>query len=163
VPQSTRATRERARCSRDAEERLRLCLACKLQHQLPEAHGHVHTDTHRHPQTPAAASQLLEGDARRSTCPRLHYRLLALCPAPTAPVGQSWPCVCIYVCMCARARARAHTHIHTWMHTHARCVCRIEHHSADERPRPRKQALHRQAARGHRPCPCWQDGACERG
>ena len=27
-----------------------------------------------------------------ATCmlPRLHYRLLALCPAPTDPVGQSW-------------------------------------------------------------------------
>ena len=24
-------------------------------------------------------------------CPRLHYRLLTLCPAPTDPVGQSWP------------------------------------------------------------------------
>jgi hypothetical protein len=23
-------------------------------------------------------------------CPRLHYRLLTLCPAPTDPVGQSW-------------------------------------------------------------------------
>ena len=23
--------------------------------------------------------------------PRLHYRLLTLCPAPTDPVGQSWP------------------------------------------------------------------------
>jgi len=23
--------------------------------------------------------------------PRLHYRLLALCPVPTDPVGQSWP------------------------------------------------------------------------
>jgi len=38
--------------------------------------------------------------------PRLHYRLLTLCPAPTDPVGQSWPCVCIYVCMCARAYVR---------------------------------------------------------
>ena len=24
-------------------------------------------------------------------CPRLHYRLLTLCPTPTDPVGQSWP------------------------------------------------------------------------
>jgi hypothetical protein len=36
-------------------------------------------------------------------CPRLHYRLLTLCPAPTDPVGQSWPCVCMYVCVCALA------------------------------------------------------------
>jgi len=38
--------------------------------------------------------------------PRLHYRLPTLCPAPTDPVGQSWPCVCIYVCKCARAYVR---------------------------------------------------------
>ena len=30
-------------------------------------------------------------DSQHSPRPRLHYRLLALCPAPTDPVGQSWP------------------------------------------------------------------------
>ena len=30
-----------------------------------------------------------QGEAGRF--PRLHYRLLTLCPAPTDPVGQSWP------------------------------------------------------------------------
>ena len=40
-----------------------------------------------------------------SSLPRLHYRLLTLCPAPTDPVGQSWPrgqlwpIVSVYVCM----------------------------------------------------------------
>ena len=29
--------------------------------------------------------------AQVQTRPRLHYRLLTLCPAPTDPVGQSWP------------------------------------------------------------------------
>ena len=28
---------------------------------------------------------------RVCVCPRLHYRLLTLCPTPTDPVGQSWP------------------------------------------------------------------------
>ena len=28
---------------------------------------------------------------RKPCCPRLHYRLLTLCPTPTDPVGQSWP------------------------------------------------------------------------
>jgi hypothetical protein len=28
---------------------------------------------------------------KSNVCPRLHYRLLTLCPAPTDPVGQSWP------------------------------------------------------------------------
>ena len=67
--------------------------------------------------------------------PRLHCRLLALCPVPPDPVGQSWPCVCRYVCMWASERLGlcvsgyphpdAHTlapwhprHTRTYLHTH---------------------------------------------
>ena len=37
----------------------------------------------------------------RAHAPRLHYRLLTLCPAPTDPVprGQLWPIGSVYVCM----------------------------------------------------------------
>ena len=62
--------------------------------------------------TPRLIEHQLLKDSTPAECgvgarnPRLHYRLLTLCPAPTDPVDQSWPCVCTYVCMCARAYVR---------------------------------------------------------
>ena len=73
-------------------------------------------------------------DRFEAAYPRLHYRLLTLCPAPTDPVPRGlltlWAragmCVCIYVFFhspplhpirrtqsIVRTRARTHTHTHT--------------------------------------------------
>jgi hypothetical protein len=45
-----------------------------------------------------------EQEQGSSARPRLRYRLLTLCPAPTDPVGQLWPIVSVYVCMYIQAR-----------------------------------------------------------
>ena len=48
---------------------------------------------------------------RTRKCPRLHYRLLTLCPAPTGPVGHT------HAQARARARARAQAQAHAYQRT----------------------------------------------
>ena len=72
-----------------------------------------------------AVSRFSHGHSRVSPRPRLHYRLLTLCLAPTDSSPQLCAHICIYACGSLPASIHPYTyiHIHTYMHACMRaCV-----------------------------------------